>query len=188
MFDPGASVRTLTPTPTCMPAPAPFPTHARTHVGPRLDLRSLLFPASATRAPPLPHACTRAQQLQAGGCGKWVQLQHSKYQIYFCNIQIKLLQHTSEIDETFMTYSCNTIATCATSRSIFETFKCNTWNIQKKTDETLETYVWNTYNTRVQKTDETLGIDTLATYVYNHCNICNIHVKQLKRTSETTET
>jgi hypothetical protein len=45
-----------------------------------------------------------------------------------------------------------------------------------------------------KKTDETLGIDA-ATYVYHHSNICNIsidfcniHMKQLKHTSETTET
>ena len=32
------------------------------------------------------------------------------------------------------------------------------------------------------------AFEILATYVYNHCNICNIHKKQLKHTFETNET
>jgi hypothetical protein len=40
---------------------------------------------------------------------------HTYIQIYFCNTQMKLLQHTSETDETFRTYTCNiAIATYAT--------------------------------------------------------------------------
>jgi hypothetical protein len=40
----------------------------------------------------------------AGGYDKWVLLQHVQHQIYFCNIQMKHLQHTSETVETLATY------------------------------------------------------------------------------------
>jgi hypothetical protein len=42
---------------------------------------------------------------------------HTYIQNYFCNTQMKQLQHTSEIDEIFGTYTCNIdIATYAISR------------------------------------------------------------------------
>jgi hypothetical protein len=40
----------------------------------------------------------------AGGCGKWISLQHMQHQIYFYNIQMKHLQYTSKTGETLQTY------------------------------------------------------------------------------------
>jgi hypothetical protein len=72
--------------------------HVHTHAGSRLDLRPLSFPMPLARAPLLPDACTRAsnctQAIVTGGSSTTF-----KYQIYFCNIQMKHLQHTSKIDE-----------------------------------------------------------------------------------------
>jgi hypothetical protein len=46
---------------------------------------------------------------------------------------MKQLQHTSETDETFGTYTCNmAIATYATSRSTFATPRRNNYNIRLK--------------------------------------------------------
>jgi hypothetical protein len=55
-----------------------------------------------------------------------------KHHIYFCNIQMKLLQHMFKTDKTLETYGWNTIATYATSRSTFKTSRYNTYNIRKK--------------------------------------------------------
>jgi hypothetical protein len=40
----------------------------------------------------------------AGDYSRWVPLQHVQHQMYFCNIQMKHLQHEFETTETLATY------------------------------------------------------------------------------------
>jgi hypothetical protein len=76
------------------------------------------------------------------------------------------------------------------SETLAENIWKNTWKAIGKhmqhPDKTLATYVWNIRN---------IQINTLATYVYSYCNICNIpiyfcniHTKHLQHTFKTSET
>jgi hypothetical protein len=158
-----------------------------------------LTPVSLPLCIPSQHPCSRPSQGPRPPCapqGKltWVDprprpssndshrlcVQHTP--IYFCNIQMKHLQHTSKTDETFRTYSWNTIATCVTSRSTFETSRCNTCNIQRRQIKR------NICNICVQKkTNETLGIDTYNIRVqpFQHMQNLDLLLQHLHETIET---
>jgi hypothetical protein len=65
----------------------------------------------------------------------------------------------------------------------------NTSIIKHLLQHTSETYVYNHCNICNIRLKQLKHLKhTLATYVYNHCNICNIKIKHLQHTSETTET
>jgi hypothetical protein len=72
-------------------------THAPTH------LRQCCPHRSTTRGDSL-HLLGGTPIAVASDYIKWVLLQYVQHQIYFCNIQMKHLQYTSETAETLATY------------------------------------------------------------------------------------
>jgi hypothetical protein len=82
------------------------------------------------------HTVTYGGALAAvtGGYGRWVLLQHVQHSIYFCNIQIKHLQHTSETAETLAKTQKKLENTCVAIA-----------NIYKHPDKTFTTYLKHLY-------------------------------------------
>jgi hypothetical protein len=162
--------------------------------------------------------------------GRWVLLQHVQHQIYFCNIQIKHLQHTFEKQlehctirlkherntctsiAKYIQYPDETLKTYVREKhmynhcKIYTTSWWNSWNIRMKQLKTPKNacnhaYICNIqiYFCSIQRNTCNILMKqsehTLETYVYSHCNMCNIliyiyntDIKHLKHTSETSET
>jgi hypothetical protein len=111
-------------------------------------------------------------------CGKWVP--NSNTRSVFKNIQIKHLQHMCE--NRWNTWNMHLKHFKHASETLVKTPK-NTWEaIEKHVQYLNKTLAINTLITYVWKHTKHLEY-TLATYVYNHCNIwniliyfCNIHI------------
>jgi hypothetical protein len=91
-----------------------------TTVNPRSHL-----PLSVYVAPRMHLPASEARMVTHGGAqaaiadgGRWVLLQHMRHLIYFCNIQMKHLQHTSETTEALATYVYNS---CKNTRENLKT-------------------------------------------------------------------
>jgi hypothetical protein len=137
------------------------------------------------------HPLGGAPTTVAGGCRRWVPLQHVQYPIYFWNIQMQrlkhmskgrwntwnmLLKHLQKICEKHMQHMCENI--CHIQRTTPATcIWSNRWNVENRcllhTCTTIATYEtsWSTFPTSVwkylQQTYETSK--TLKTYA---CNMC----------------
>ena len=122
-----------------------------------------------------PSSCNRC-------CGRGIPLQHVRHQIYFCNIQMKHLQHMLETAETL-----------AKHLKTLEKHMYSSCKHMQHPDETLETYAtcmymqrWNTCNICLKQ------MKHLHIHLKHHCNMCNItiyfcniDIKHLQRTYET---
>jgi hypothetical protein len=106
--DAGASTLFSAPTPSA-------PTRGPHHSDPRaarptkntqrpLDAHaSYAFQCPCRRGPLVPRTLSNALAAAAGGCDRWSHC-NVQHQVYFYNIKMKHLQHTSETVETLATY------------------------------------------------------------------------------------
>jgi hypothetical protein len=171
------------------PVPAPCPAPLRVPRSFRFDLHPHGFPTAC--ALPHPGACRRAQQLQQATvadrvhcnmCNIRSTFATSRRNIYnicpdswnTCNIHLKHEGNTCVAITKHMQHICEIICNIGIKQH-----KCNTQikHVQHSSE-----------------TAETFG-QTLAIYVYSHCNICNIqiyfcniHKKHLQHAFKTPET
>jgi hypothetical protein len=144
------------------------------HVAP---LRSMLRARACRWGPytPVPsHTAALLASLLCWTCMQWGPDLHMQHQIYFCNIQMKHMQHS---DETYIWNAWNVLRllmkTLATWSTCCNIHRWNIWNIRLqhmcRATATYATYRKNTCNIRLKQMKHLKHI--LTTYVYSHCNI-----------------